>query len=149
MSNQDLKHFSKSDLLGFAGAVFHGLLPPEGDLTTELTTTIYTPDPTNDILEKVYTSDQKVIFSRKFTLLTKNDMFEKVYTSDPKNDIFEKVYTSDPKMRFSKKFTLLTQKVIFSKKCTLLTQKVIFSKKFTLLTIFRYFVMFTPKFIFS
>ena len=37
MSNQDLKHFSKSDLLGFAGAVFHGFLPPEGDLTTKLT----------------------------------------------------------------------------------------------------------------
>ena len=31
MSNQDLKQFSKSDLLGFAGAVFHGFLPPEGD----------------------------------------------------------------------------------------------------------------------
>ena len=37
VSNQDLKHFSKSDLLGFAGAVFHGFLPPEGDLTTKLT----------------------------------------------------------------------------------------------------------------
>ena len=36
MSNQDLKHFSKSDLLGFAGAVFHGFLPPEGDLTKKL-----------------------------------------------------------------------------------------------------------------
>ena len=37
VSNQDLKHFSKSDILGFAGAVFHGFLPPEGDLTTKLT----------------------------------------------------------------------------------------------------------------
>ena len=37
VSNQDLKHFSKSDLLGFASAVFHGFLPPEGDLTTQLT----------------------------------------------------------------------------------------------------------------
>ena len=36
VSNQDLKHFSKSDLLGFAGAVFHGFLPPEGDLTKKL-----------------------------------------------------------------------------------------------------------------
>ena len=34
--NQELKHFSKSDLLGFAGAVFHGFLPLEGDLTTKL-----------------------------------------------------------------------------------------------------------------
>ena len=31
VSNQDLKHFSKSDILGFAGAVFHGFLPPEGN----------------------------------------------------------------------------------------------------------------------
>ena len=30
-----LEHLSKSDLLGFAGAVFHGFLPPEGDLTTK------------------------------------------------------------------------------------------------------------------
>ena len=37
MSNQDLKQFSKSYLLGFASAVFHGFLPPEGDLTTKLT----------------------------------------------------------------------------------------------------------------
>ena len=37
MSNQDLKQFSKSDFLGFAGAVFHGFLPPEEDLTTKLT----------------------------------------------------------------------------------------------------------------
>ena len=37
VSNQDLKHFSKSDILGFAGAVFHGFFPPEGDLTTKLT----------------------------------------------------------------------------------------------------------------
>ena len=36
-SNQDLKHFSKSDLFGFASAVFHGFLPLEGDLTTKLT----------------------------------------------------------------------------------------------------------------
>ena len=88
VSNQDLKHFSKSDLLGFAGAVFHGFLPPEGDLTTKLT--------------------------KKLTLLTpKSDIFEKVYTSDPKSDILEKAYTSDEQMIFSKKFTLLTQKVIF------------------------------------
>ena len=32
----DLKQFSKSDHLGFAGAVFHGFLPPEGDLTKKL-----------------------------------------------------------------------------------------------------------------
>ena len=33
-----LKQFSRNDLLGFAGAVFHGFLPPpEGDLTTKLT----------------------------------------------------------------------------------------------------------------
>ena len=37
VSNPDLRHFLKSDLLGFAGAVFHGFLPPEGDLTTKLT----------------------------------------------------------------------------------------------------------------
>ena len=84
MSNQDLKHFSKSALLGFAGAGFHGFLPPEGDLTKELTNKFnYTSDPENDILEKVYTSDPK------------SDISEKVYTSDPKNDILEKVYTSD------------------------------------------------------
>ena len=35
MSNQDLKQFSKSDLLGFAGAVFHGFLPPGGRLNHE------------------------------------------------------------------------------------------------------------------
>ena len=27
----------KSDIFGFASAVFHGFLPPEGDLTTKLT----------------------------------------------------------------------------------------------------------------
>ena len=84
MSNQDLKHFSKSALLGFAGAVFHGFLPPEGDLTKELT-------------NKFTLLTQKMIFSKKFTLLTKNGILEKVYTSDPKHDIPEKVYTSDPK----------------------------------------------------
>ena len=81
MSNQDLKHFSKSALLGFAGAVFHGFLPPEGDLTKELTNK-FTLLTKNDILEKVYTSDSK------------SDIFEIVYTSDPTSYIFEKVYTS-------------------------------------------------------
>ena len=75
MSNQDLKHFSKSDLLGFAGAVFHGFLPPEGDLTKELTNkfTLLTPPPKKkiNIFEKAYTSDQTMIFSENFTLLTK------------------------------------------------------------------------------
>ena len=36
MSNQDLKHFSKSDLLRFAGAVFMDFCPPEGDLTKKI-----------------------------------------------------------------------------------------------------------------
>ena len=35
VSNQDLKQFSKSDLLGFAGAVFMDFCP-EGDLHTSL-----------------------------------------------------------------------------------------------------------------
>ena len=35
MSNQDLKHFSKSDLLGLAGAVFHGFFAPGGRLNHE------------------------------------------------------------------------------------------------------------------
>ena len=36
MPNQHLKQFSKSDLLGFAGAVFMDFCPPEGDLTKKL-----------------------------------------------------------------------------------------------------------------
>ena len=57
MSNQDLKHFSKSALLEFAGVVFHGFLPPEGDLTKELT-------------NKITLLTQQMIFSKKFTLMT-------------------------------------------------------------------------------
>ena len=37
VSNQDLKHFSKSDILGFTSAVFMDCCPPEGDSTTKLT----------------------------------------------------------------------------------------------------------------
>ena len=83
MSNQDLKHFSKSALLEFAGAVFHGFLPPEGDLTKELT-------------NKFTLLTQKMIFSKKLTLLTQKMIFSKKFA------------LLTQKMIFSKKFTLLT-----------------------------------------
>ena len=83
MSNQDLKHFSKSALLGFAGAVFHGSLPPEGDLTKELT-------------NKFTLLTQKMIFSKKFTLLTPKMIFSKKFTLLTQKVICsKKVYTSD------------------------------------------------------
>ena len=72
MSNQDLKHFSKSDLLGFAGAVFHGFLPPEGDLTKELTKENYTSDPKSDIFEKVYTYD---FWAQRHVFITRSTFF--------------------------------------------------------------------------
>ena len=65
MSNQDLKHFSKSDLLGFAGAVFHGFLPPEGDLTTKLTMSEQFPN-----IKQIF--DVRFMFCKLLFMISKN-----------------------------------------------------------------------------
>ena len=89
MSNQDLKHFSKSDILGFAGAVFHGFLPPEGDLATKLYRA-------NKILKIFFHNLLKYSLNNLvyYSLNSSHMCIEIVYASDKNNVEIEKVYTS-------------------------------------------------------